>query len=135
MRILIAEDDFYSRKILEKFLLAYGDCDVAANGEEAVQSFRMAWEEKQPYDLVLLDIMMPSVDGQQALKQIREFERSKGIVGFGEAKVVMVTALDDPKSVVRAFYDGGASSYVVKPIDKEKLGEELDKLGFSPKAS
>ncbi|MFO8031660.1 MAG: response regulator [Desulfohalobiaceae bacterium] len=135
MRILIAEDDFYSRKILENFLKSYGDCDVAANGEEAVQSFCMAWEERQPYDLVLLDIMMPSVDGQQALQQIRDFERSKGIVGFGEAKVVMVTALDDPKSVVRAFYEGGASSYVVKPIDKDKLSEELDKLGFSPQGS
>ncbi|MFP4672786.1 MAG: response regulator [Desulfohalobiaceae bacterium] len=135
MRILIAEDDFYSRKVLEKFLHAYGDCDVAANGEEAVESFRMAWEEKQPYDLVLLDIMMPGTDGQQALKQIRGFERSKGIIGFGEAKVVMVTALDDPKSVVRAFYDGGASSYVVKPIQNDKLREELDKLGFSPRSS
>ncbi len=130
MRILIVEDDFFSRKILEGILEEYGQCDMAANGQEAVHSFRMAWQESKPYDLILLDIMMPEMDGQQALKEIREFERSKGIVGFGECKVIMVTALDDPKSVVRSFYDGGASSYLVKPIQRDALLNEMDKLGF-----
>lgn len=63
MKILIVEDDFYSRKILKKFLTAYGEVDIAINGEEAVAAFKLAWEENQPYDLITLDIMMPIMDG------------------------------------------------------------------------
>ena len=134
MRILIVDDDFITRKSLVKMLQAYGDCDEATNGKEAVASFNMAWEESRPYDLVLLDIMMPSLDGQNALQQIRGFESSRGIVGFGEAKVIMVSALDDPRNVVQAFYSGGASSYLVKPVQAQKLQEEMEKLGFAPRA-
>ena len=130
MRILIVEDEFSSRKVLEKFLGTYGRTDVVVDGDEAVESFATAWEEKDSYDLVLMDIMMPKLDGQKALQQIRDFEKSKGIVGFGEVKVIMVTALDDPKNVVEAFYEGGANSYLVKPIEKEKLNAELKNLGL-----
>ncbi len=134
MRILIVDDDFITRKSLIKMLQAYGDCDEATNGQEAVDSFNMAWEESRPYDLVLLDIMMPSLDGQDALQQIREFESSRGIMGFGEAKVIMVSALDDPRNVVQAFYAGGASSYLIKPVQAQKLYEEMEKLGFATRA-
>ena len=130
MRILIVEDEFSSRKVLEKFLGTYGRTDIVVDGDEAVESFASAWEEKDPYDVVLMDIMMPKLDGQKALQQIRDFEKSKGIVGFGEVKVIMVTALDDPKNVVEAFYEGGANSYLVKPIEKEKLNAELKNLGL-----
>ena len=130
MRILIVEDEFSSRKVLEKFLGTYGRTDVVVDGDEAVESFAAAWEEKDSYDLVLMDIMMPKLDGQKALQQIRDFEKSKGIVGFGEVKVIMVTALDDPKNVVEAFYEGGANSYLVKPIEREKLDAELKNLGL-----
>ncbi|HMB30912.1 MAG TPA: response regulator [Desulfohalobiaceae bacterium] len=130
MKTLIVEDEFSSRKILEKFLGKYGKYEVAVNGQEAIDSFQMAWEEKEPYDLVVLDIMMPNVDGQEALKQIRAYEKDKGVVGFGEVKVIMVTALDDPKNVVEAFYEGGANSYLVKPIDNEQLNQELKNLGL-----
>jgi two-component system chemotaxis response regulator CheY len=130
MRVLIAEDEFASRKVLEKFLGIYGRCDVVVDGDEAVESFQAAWADQDPYDLVLMDIMMPKMDGQEALKQIRDFEKSKGVVGFGEVKVIMVTALDDPRNVVEAFYEGGANSYLVKPIEKEKLDAELTTLGL-----
>jgi len=133
MRVLIVEDEFSGRKVLERFLREHGRCEVVIDGQEAVDSFKMAWEEGDPYDLVLLDIMMPNVDGQEALQRIRGFEKEKGIVGFGESKVIMVTALDDPKNVVQAFYDGGANSYLVKPVQKEQLDEELKNLGLLPR--
>ncbi|MCP4693586.1 MAG: response regulator, partial [Desulfobacterales bacterium] len=121
MRILIAEDDFVSRRILDTLLSPYGECHTAVDGEEAVQCFRMAHDEGAPYDLVCLDIMMPNVNGQEALKQIREIEKKMGLKSSAEVKVIMVTALDDPKSVVEAYYRGGATSYIVKPIEKDRL--------------
>lgn len=55
MRILIAEDDFASRKVILKFLSVYGECDVTVDGMEAVDAFMMALEEDNPYDLICLD--------------------------------------------------------------------------------
>ena len=73
---------------------------------------------------------MPNVDGQQALKEIREIEKEMGIKASNKVKVIMTTALKDPKNVMEAFYKGGASSYIVKPIKKQKLLEEVQKLGL-----
>ncbi len=132
MRILIAEDDFISRRIIKEILAPYGDCDVVVDGEEAVQAFQMALEEEKPYDVICLDIMMPKTDGHEALKRIRETEKTAGIRGSAEVKVIMVTALDDPKTVFQAFYKGGATSYIVKPIDKDKVIGEIRSLGLIP---
>lgn len=125
MRALIAEDDFIARKYLKEILSPYGDCDIVVDGQEAVQAFRLAWDEKKPYDLICLDIMMPNMDGHQALREIREMEKNIGIKGSSEVKVIMITALGDPKNVFEAYYKGGATSYIVKPVDRAKLLEEI----------
>lgn len=131
MRVLIVEDDFVSRKLLQKILGHYGECDIAVDGKEAIEAFRLALlDEGKPYDLICMDIMMPNVDGQQALLEIRQIEKQQGIGPSGEVKVIMTTALDDPKSVVDSLYKGGASSYIVKPIDRKKLLDEVRKLGL-----
>ena len=77
MRILIAEDDLISRTIMKKYLSHFGECDVAVDGDEAVNLFRIATAEGRPYSLVTLDIMMPKLSGQNVLKSIREIEASK----------------------------------------------------------
>jgi two-component system chemotaxis response regulator CheY len=125
MKCLIVEDDFISRRILKELLSSYCECDIAVNGEEAVTSFRMAHESKRPYELICMDIMMPDVDGNEALKQIRRIEKDMGVLPELEVKVIMTTALDDPKTVINSFYKGGATSYLVKPISKQKLIAEL----------
>jgi two-component system chemotaxis response regulator CheY len=71
MRILIVEDDFGSRRLMQKLVSDYGQCDVVVDGEEAVEAFRLAWEENSPYDVIFLDIMLPKMDGQEALRRIR----------------------------------------------------------------
>ena len=130
MRTLIVEDEFGSRKLLQGMLASFGECDLAVNGQEAVEAFKAAWTEGNPYDLILMDILMPVMDGQAALEAIRSIEKQMGIIGSQEAKVIMVTALGDPKTVVEAFYKGGATSYIVKPIDHDKLLEEMRKVGL-----
>lgn len=128
MRILIVEDDLISRMVLSKLLAPYGENDIATNGQEALQAFQAAWLEKKPYDLICMDIMMPAIDGQEALRQIRDLEKQWGVRGAEEVKVIMISALDDPKNVVEAYYQGGATSYLVKPITSAKLRAEIDKL-------
>ncbi len=131
MKFLVVEDDFGSRRLLQALLKPYGSSDVVVDGEEAVEAFRLAWEENDPYDVVFLDIMMPNVDGQEALRRIRQVESSIGVGEQDQVKVVMTTALEDPKNVVEAYYKGGATSYLVKPIDRESLRREMENLGIS----
>lgn len=128
MRTLIVEDDFYSRKIMQTILSQYGECDIAVNGEEAVQAFKQALEDGRPYDLMCLDIMMPVMDGHQALQRIRGIEDELELRYGKEVKVLMTTALGDIKNVNEAFFKGGATSYLTKPLQKEKLLEELKKM-------
>ncbi|RNC71024.1 MAG: response regulator [Desulfuromonadales bacterium] len=130
MKTLIVEDDFISRKIMKELITPLGECDIAIDGTEAVKAFRLAHEEKRPYDLICMDIMMPNMDGHEALEQIREMERQLGVGGALEVKVIMTTALDDPKNVVEAFYKGGATSYLVKPITRQKLMKEIRSHGL-----
>ena len=130
MRVLVVEDDFISRKLLTTLLGHYGDCDIAVDGNEAVDAFKIALNEDTPYDLICMDIMMPNLDGQAALKEIRALEKESDIPATKEVKVIMTTALDDPKNVMESLYKGGASAYLVKPIDKKKLVDEVRKLGL-----
>ncbi|MUM76218.1 response regulator [Pseudodesulfovibrio sp. F-1] len=131
MRALIVEDEFLSRKVLKSFLMTLFEVEIVVNGREAIEAFRLAHREKQPYSLILMDIMMPEVDGIEALRRIREMEDKEGLAP--KVKVIMTTALDDPQTVMKSFYDGEASAYIVKPVVKEKLYKELEKLNLLSK--
>ncbi len=130
MRILIVEDDFVGRKVMHRLLLEHGECDVAVDGVEAIKAFDLAWEAGTPYDVMFLDIMMPNMSGHEALKIIRDKERERGVPSSREVKVIMTSALDDVKNVTQSFYRGGASAYLVKPIERGKVLDELNKLGL-----
>ncbi len=121
MKILIVEDDFVNRVVLEKYLSPYGQCSIAINGNEAVKSFDMALSDGDPFQLICLDIMMPEMNGQEALKEIRKIESEQGISFKNRVVIFMMTALDAPKDVFEAFYEGDCSEYIVKPISRKKL--------------
>ena len=129
MNALIVDDDFLCRKLLQSILSPYGESHIAVDGEEAVSAFEMALDEGNPYDLICLDIMMPNLDGQETLKRIRKIEEERGIGGLDGVKIIMVTALKDGKNILGAF-KAGCETYIIKPISKEKVLLELDKLGL-----
>lgn len=120
MKSLIVDDDFFSRRILQTILANYGESHVAVNGKEALFAFDQALAEDQPYDIVCLDIMMPEMDGQEVLRNIRQIEKNKNITADKSVKIVMTTALDDSDSIRKAFREQ-CESYLIKPISKSKL--------------
>jgi two-component system chemotaxis response regulator CheY len=130
MRVLVVEDDFLSRNILRDLASEYGICDIAVDGEEAIMAFDLAREDGAPYDLIFMDIMMPGTNGLEAVKRIRAMEKERGIGSEGGSKIIMTTALGDPKTVFKAFNQCGATAYVVKPISREKVVTEVRKSGL-----
>lgn len=112
-RILVVDDMRDVRYIAEHFLKQVGcETEAAENGLEAIQKIEHAILHHQPYDLILMDIQMPEVDGETALADIRR----RGI----DTAVVALTA-DAMKGTRRRLITAGFDDYLSKPLDREKL--------------
>jgi two-component system chemotaxis response regulator CheY len=129
MRILVVEDDFISRRLLCRYLEPFGECDVAPDGRAALRCVRRAIANSRHYDLICLDIMMPEMDGQETLREVRNIETDQGLTPGEGARVIMTTALEDHANVMKAFR-GQCDGYVVKPIEKKKLVQTLKDIGL-----
>jgi putative two-component system response regulator len=113
--LLVVDDNEMNRDLLLRRLSNSGFHLVSAgNGEEALQALRA-----EPFDLVLLDIMMPVLDGYETLKQMQQDSELRRI------PVIMITALDDVDSAVRCI-EMGAVDYVTKPFNPVLLRARVD---------
>jgi len=124
MKTLVVEDDFTNRLLLQTFLSRYGECHLAVNGREAVQAFQMATDSRAPYDLICMDILMPEMDGMEAVKQVRALEEAGGVLSTHGVKIFMTTAVNDVKEVIRSFQEL-CDAYIFKPIDTGELLRHL----------
>ena len=131
MKTLIVEDEFTSRALLRELLKRFGVPKIAMNGRQGVEAVREALEAGTPFELICLDIMMPEMDGQEALRQIRTLETEAGIDPAKRAKVFMTTALADRDTVVESI-KSQCDYFMVKPIDGRALLDELRRFGLIP---
>ena len=128
MKTLIVEDDPTCSILLQTILQEYGPVQTAGNGRQAVEVVKESLDKKEPFNLICMDIMMPEMNGQQAVAAIRAMEESREIFSNG-ATIIMITSIDDEESAKTA-YSNLCDLYVVKPIEKAPLLEELRKLGL-----
>lgn len=129
MKFLIVDDDFTSRKILQLTLNQLGTCDMACNGDEACAAFQAAQREGFRYDLILLDIMMPGMDGTEVLRKIRAEEDASRIYGNDRVKIAMSTCLNDKDHVIGSFHDG-CDGYILKPFTPSSVVHDLKRHGL-----
>lgn len=110
MKILIADDSQFMRKVLKDILLEAGYADICecVDGNECLAKY----ESEKP-DLILLDIIMPEVDGIEVLKKIG-----------ATAKIIVISAVGQEKMINEAK-KLGALDYIVKPFDNEKVLEVI----------
>jgi CheY-like chemotaxis protein len=120
LRVLLAEDNQVNQRLAVHILERLGhQVQVARNGVEAVKLF-----EQSPFDLVLMDIQMPEMNGEEATLRIREIESKRG----GHIPIVAMTA-HAMKGDRERFLESGMDEYVSKPISQERLREVLRTLG------
>ena len=106
VRVLVVDDDFLARLLIGDALRAEGfEVEEAENGEIALADFA-----RRPFDLILLDVMMPGLDGFATCSRLRELPNGR------HASIVMVTALDDSFAIEQA-YRVGATDFITKPIN------------------
>ncbi|MCX7046873.1 MAG: response regulator [Candidatus Sumerlaeota bacterium] len=129
MKTLAVDDDYDIRLVLQCALAPYGVCDTASCGEEAVRLFVKAWDEGKPYDLIVLDIMMPGMDGNQVLHTIRNAEFQRHADESHQARIIMVTALSDKQNAATAFREQ-CEAFFVKPLSLEDLLAKIEAMGL-----
>jgi CheY-like chemotaxis protein len=120
--VLVAEDNEINALLARAMLLRLGHRPVvASDGQSALDSFLAAQSAGTPYDLVLMDVQMPVLDGVEATRRIRAAEAAKG---FPRTFVLALTAnaLDSENQACR---DAGMDGFLTKPFDRDRLADAL----------
>ncbi len=125
IKILIIDDDFVNRQFMSSILDGYAKCDVASSGKEAIEAYNLSITTNSRYNVLLLDIKMPDMDGISFLKVLRKHEEKAGILLGKGVPVVMVTGHED--MCIDAF-SAGCDGYITKPVNVEQLKNTINKL-------
>ena len=119
IKILIAEDNYASRFLTSNFVRKYGyEVKSVENGKEAINALK-----EDSYDIVLMDIQMPVMDGVKACRKIREGNSEVSNTGVLIIALTAYAMEDDREK----YKSAGMDDYISKPIDKEELRKVLDK--------
>jgi two-component system chemotaxis response regulator CheY len=129
-RILIVDDSASVRVHLRALLAPYGRCDEAANGSEAVARCESALDNNDPYRLIIMDLMMPEMDGFTAIQKINALQDARDIDEDDRSRIIIISCKDDPASMMHAHYETGVEQYLTKPFNKKTLLETLANIGL-----
>lgn len=130
LKYLIVDDSKSARMKLESILRPFGKCRMAKDGLEAVELVKSALDKNLTYDLVLMDIEMPAMDGHTALKRIQDLQMEKGVPEDERMKAIMVSSRKGTDDIMQAHYEEGAAIYITKPFEDETVIEALANLGI-----
>lgn len=132
MKILVVDDERICREMFKKVLSRYGQCDDVKNGTEAIEAFKNSLDNENPYQLIILDIVLPDFHGGQVLKAIRGFERQKRIHEIDYVRIIFVSATHTwfNKEMVTQKLNPLYETYYIKSPDLNELVDKIHELGF-----
>lgn len=131
MKSLVIEDDATCRKVFKAFFEKFGVCDIASNGAEGLDLYKKSLINGEAYNLAVIDIILPDINGNEVLKSIRKEEDIAGIQDYFRTRVVITTSLDDEKNrEIAQNLEHGLETYYVKSFANEGLYEKLAELGL-----
>ena len=124
MKSLIVDDSPGFRSLLQLILAPFSVCDLASDGEECVHLFERAHKNREPYNLICLDLTMPKLDGLETLKIIRNIERSWSIPEERQVAILIITSSSEKRHILEA-HSRNSQGYILKPFKKNKIVETL----------
>ncbi|MBN9584143.1 MAG: hybrid sensor histidine kinase/response regulator [Afipia sp. 62-7] len=128
LSVLVAEDNEINALLIRSLLVRMGHRPViTTDGEQALESWLAAHSAGAPYDVVLMDVQMPKIDGIKAAKQIRSHEIDRGAKRTAILALTANTLVDDRY----ACFEAGMDGFLVKPLDRDKLSEALAAISAS----
>jgi PAS domain S-box-containing protein len=128
LSILVAEDNEINALLMRSLLTRLGHhAVITTNGEEALESWLAAQSAGTPYDLVLMDIQMPQLDGIEATKRIRGLEAGQP----GRQTPILALTANTLVEDRYACFEAGMDGFLIKPLDREKLADALAALAAS----
>jgi HD-like signal output (HDOD) protein/ActR/RegA family two-component response regulator len=130
MKILVVDDELVSRTKLKLIMENFGQCEDVEHGKDAIAMFHHAHHINAEFNLIMLDINLPGMDGITVLTEIRRAEKYLKVPDGQRAIVLMVTSYGDKNRIV-ACAQSGCNDYIVKPFDRVIIGEKLGKLGIT----
>ena len=128
MKILVVDDEMVSRTKLKLIMENFGRCEAVDNGKDALAMFQKGHAQGSPFDLIMLDIDMPQMDGVEVLSAMIEAEIELNVSKSHKAKILMVTSYTDKDRVVSCI-QSGCDDYIAKPFDLQVIGKKLARLG------
>jgi HD-like signal output (HDOD) protein/ActR/RegA family two-component response regulator len=129
MKILIVDDELVSRTKLKLIMENFGECEAVKHGKDAIALFHYGHHINEPFNLIMLDINLPELDGIMVLSEIRRAEKYLNIPKAHLSKILMVTSYGDKDRIV-ACVQSGCDEYIVKPFDSDVINQKLAKLGI-----
>ena len=127
MRILVIEDEYVALTKMVDMMSEYGPSDAATNGSQALELFRVAMLQGQPYDLITIDIELPDMNGIQLLHELNEREASTG----KRAVKFIVSVASTTRNILQAAANH-CDAFIVKPVKRAVLAEKMEQCGFKP---
>jgi PAS domain S-box-containing protein len=122
LSILVAEDNEINALLMRSLLSRLGHLAViATNGEAALESWQAARSAGTPYDLVLMDVQMPQLDGVEAAKRIRSAEAGES----GRRTPILALTANTLVEDRYACFEAGMDGFLIKPLDRDKLADAL----------
>ncbi|NLF83719.1 MAG: response regulator transcription factor [Candidatus Gastranaerophilales bacterium] len=131
MKTLVIDDDYSCSSMFKMFFNKYGQCDTYSLGQNGLTAYKEALGMGQPYDLVVIDIILPDMNGIDLLGFIRAEEDMNSVSVSSRTKVILTTSLDDEENrKVETTLTLGLETYYAKTFANGGLREKLEELGF-----
>lgn len=124
IKTLIIDDEIQGYTCIKSML---GVCDIVESGLIGVEYAETALKIKSYYNLILLDVVIPDLDGIEVIRKIRDLEKSYNIKSSSEAKIVVVSSRRDEPTILEAFRNG-ATGWIDKPVATDLFLTKLKNL-------
>lgn len=129
LNILIVDDDEITRFHASQLLLPLGRNRMACCGADAIDRVNECIMKGQKLDLILMDLMMPGIDGLTTVKEIVGIYNQRKVPLEGRPKIVILSSVNERDTQIDALYACGADHYLTKPLDEDALLAALEELG------